>query len=93
MRKSVLSITYMVIVFGFVISSIPSRAKAGTTYLKEIEATIVYGTTGEVGVQIAGMDVPIGLAGVFGTDPVGVLRNCSWAFATCDNSQVGYKPI
>lgn len=93
MRKSVLSITYMVIVFGLVISSIPSRAKAGTTYLKEIEATIVYGTTGEVGVEIAGMDVPIGLAGSFGTDPVGVLKNCSWAFATCDNSQVGYKPI
>ena len=93
MKKLILGVFTMFIAFGLIMNTTSYMAKAGTTYLKEIEATIVYGTTGEGGVEIAGIEVPIGLSGSFGTDPIGVLKNCSWAFATCDNSQVGYKPF
>jgi len=93
MKKFVLSILFTVFIFGVVASLTPIRTKAGTTYLKEIEATIVYGTTGEGGVEIAGIELPVGLSVSFGTDPIGVLKNCSWAFSTCNNSQVGYTPF
>lgn len=81
----------LTIAFGLAFITMPIGVKGSTTYLKEMEATIVYGTTGEGGVEIAGMEIPIGLSGSFGIDPIGVLKNCSWAFSTCDNSKVGYS--
>jgi hypothetical protein len=91
MKKNVLSI--LTIAFGLAFITMPIGVKGSTTYLKEIEATTVYRTTGEGGVEIAGVELPIGLSVSFATDPIGVLKNCSWAFSTCDNSKVGYTPF
>ncbi|MDF2156758.1 hypothetical protein [Algoriphagus sp. CAU 1675] len=81
MKKNYLGFIALAIVKVFVFNLDPTPVKAGKTYLKEIEATIVYGTTGEGGVEIAGVEIPVGLTGSFGTDPIGVFEKLLLGFS------------
>ncbi|EIM76021.1 hypothetical protein A3SI_11689 [Nitritalea halalkaliphila LW7] len=84
--------SFKIIVVIFTIMTInQEKALSGTTYGKELSSTIAYGTFFHGGLDVLGLDMPMGFTLEYGTDPVGVMKNCTWAFATCDNSQSGFS--
>lgn len=95
MKKNLIKLLSFKLIIGICIISIFSKqdAIAGTTWVKELSSHIEYGTYIKVGVEVLGVEVPIGFTMEYGADPIGVMTKCTWAIATCDNGQTGFEAL
>lgn len=70
-----------------------NKTLAGTSYAKELSATTVYENQFDAALEIFGFELPFSISVSGGTNAIGTNFNCSWAFATCDNSKVRFEPM
>ncbi len=96
MRKSITKLMSfsLSLVFTFGLTIMPNSAEAGTVPWAKRGWHSIYGSIIYGGVELYGIEIPIGVTIDGGTDYIGEKEACTfWMFAECDDSNLQIRTV